>query len=115
MNAHKIFLFDLSHTGRGYISEFIPLAIGCIKAHLIAHSRHASESEVRLFKDPQKAIDSYLQERPAVVGFSNYSWNYHLGTSIAREIKAMEPRTLILFGGPNYPLECEGCEKWLRK
>ncbi len=114
MNSEKVFLFDLVHTGRGYMSEFIPLGIGCIKAHLMEFSEFADSVEVRLFKNPQIAIDGFLRERPSIVGFSNYSWNFNLGVSIAREIKSIEPNTLIVFGGPNYPLEDVMRERWFR-
>ncbi|MFO1463662.1 MAG: radical SAM protein [bacterium] len=93
----------------------MPLAIGCIKSYLLAFSRFAPEVEVRLFKDPQRAIDAFLEERPGMVGFSNYSWNFDLGTKIAREMKRLEPECLVVFGGPNYPLEDERCEAWFRK
>lgn len=115
MNKEKVFLLDLAHTGRGYSSEFLPLAIGCIKAYLKAFSKFKDSIEARLFKNPQKAIDAYLEERPGVVGFSNYSWNLDLSLQIAREIKKISPQTLIVFGGPNYPLEDSLCEAWLKK
>lgn len=115
MNKAKVFLLDLAHTGRGYSSEFLPLAIGCIKSYLMAFSKFKDQIDARLFKNPQKAIDAYLEERPGVVAFSNYSWNFDLGLQIAREIKKNSPQTLIVFGGPNYPLEDSVCEAWLKK
>lgn len=115
MNSSKVFLLDLAHTGRGYSSEYVPLGIGCIKSYLMAFSDYSDQIEVSLFKNPQKAIDNYLAQRPGVVGFSNYSWNFHLANSIAREIKKTEPKTLIVFGGPNYPLEDASRKEWFKK
>lgn len=115
MNREKIYLCDLSHRGREYASEYIPLGIGCIKAFLTENSKHANSFEAKLFKDPQKFINSYLKERPGLVGFSNYSWNLDLSTSLAREIKNRDPETFIIFGGPNFPLEEALKAKWLKK
>ncbi|PYV09158.1 MAG: hypothetical protein DMG07_23865, partial [Acidobacteria bacterium] len=59
-------------------------------------------------------IREYLDNKPEVVAFSNYSWNRNLSIGIATEIKRRDPSTLIIFGGPNYPLEDPVRERWFR-
>ena len=34
---------------------------------------------------------------------------------MAREIKSKNPETLIIFGGPNFPLDDPSREKWLKE
>ena len=114
MNNNLIFLGDLTHTSQGYAAELTPYPIGCLKAYLLEYSSLRSATNVELFKDPQKFIDAFLEQKPAVIGFSNYMWNLDLSYEIATRIKAVYPETLIIFGGPNYPLEDQNRETWLR-
>ncbi len=41
-----------------------------------------------------------LERRPDMVGFSTFSCTYHHTLKIAREIAALSPDTIIVFGGP---------------
>jgi len=113
MNNDLIFLGDLTHTSQGYAAELTPYPIGCLKSYLLEYSGLRSGTQVDLFKDPQMLIDSFLELQPGVVGFSNYMWNLDLSYEIAKRIKAVYPETLIIFGGPNYPLEDHNRESWL--
>jgi radical SAM superfamily enzyme YgiQ (UPF0313 family) len=114
MNRNLIFLGDLTHvTPIGYGTEMTPYPIACIKSWFKQYANHGPACDVRLFKHPQKFIDAFLSERPAVVGLSNYMWNLDLSYTIASEIKQRFPDTLIVFGGPNYPLEDHERERWL--
>ena len=111
-----ILIADLTHTGsKSYSPNLMPYPIGCIKSYLLEYSKHSSKLSVEIFKDPQKFIDAFLEKKPKVVGFGNYVWNLELSTDLAREIKLLNPNTLIVFGGPNFPLENKRREEWLRK
>lgn len=108
----SFFLCDLSHTSQGINSELVPYPIGCIKSYY--HANAAEPAEIRLFKYPQKLLAALQEAPPAILGFSNYMWNLDLGLSIAAAVKRRHPEVLILFGGPNYPLETARQEEWLR-
>ena len=111
-----ILIADLTHTGsKSYSPNLMPYPIGCIKSYLLEYSTYSSELSVEIFKDPQKFGDAFFNKRPTVVGFGNYVWNLELSTDLAREIKLLNPNTLIVFGGPNFPLENKRREEWLRK
>ena len=111
-----ILIADLTHTGsKSYSPNLIPYPIGCLKSHLLEYSMYKSELSVEIFKDPQKFIDAFLEKKPKVVGFGNYVWNLELSIDLAKEIKSLNPNTLIVFGGPNFPLENNQREQWLRK
>ena len=102
----RIFLSDLSYTtAQGLTSEFIPYGVGCIKSYFCEHAHSRDQFEVVLFQDPERFIERFLEDPPAVVAFSNYSWNRELSYALAREAKRRRPETLVVFGGPNYPLE----------
>ena len=116
MKRELIYLCDLTHTSQGYAAELTPYPIACLKSYLLKYSRFSSQFTVELYKHPQYYIDAFLQGgNPAIVGFSNYMWNLDLSYQIAAEIKSRVPETLIVFGGPNYPLEDQRREAWLRK
>ena len=114
-NKPLIYLCDLTHTSQGYATELTPYPIGCIKAWLLRYSKYAENLRVDIFKHPQLFIDSFLKHKPAVVGFSNYMWNLDLSYSIAKEIKSAYPESFVIFGGPNYPLEDQVRESWLKR
>ena len=42
-------------------------------------------------------------ENPAIVGFSNYIWNFNYNKTLAKAIKSRWPHALTIFGGPEVP------------
>jgi radical SAM superfamily enzyme YgiQ (UPF0313 family) len=114
--VRRIFLSDLSHvTAGGLTSEFIPYGVGCIKSYFLKCAQNRDHYDLRIFQDPEAFISSYLSDPPEVVAFSNYSWNRDLSYSLAAEVKRRKPSTLVVFGGPNYPLEDPWRERWLKQ
>lgn len=107
----KAFLCDLTHTAQGINSELIPYAIGCIKSYF--HAKSSCEVDIVLHKYPENLAEDFSKSQPEVIGFSNYMWNLDLSYTIASTIKEIAPNTLIIFGGPNYPLEASKQEVWL--
>lgn len=115
MNERLIYLCDLTHTAHGVVSEFVPYGIGCIKSYFHAHSRFGKDVEVKLFKYPADLARAFPEELPGVVGLSNYIWNSELAYAFARRVKELSPQTLVLMGGPNYPLEADQQRAWLAR
>ena len=112
----SIFLSDLSHvTAGGLTSEFIAYGVGCIKSYFCEYAETRDQFDVRIFQDPELFISAFLSDPPAVAAFSNYSWNRDLSYALAREVKRQRPETLVVFGGPNYPLEDPVREHWFKK
>ncbi len=107
-----IFLCDLTHRSRGVCSEMVPYPIGCIKSYF--HEFSPNQADVQIFKYAENFSDAFFKTRPSVVGFSNYMWNLDLSYTMAEAVKSVAPETLIVFGGPNYPLEAHRQEIWLR-
>lgn len=114
MTKEKIYICDLTHTAQGIVSEFVPYGIGCLKSYFYKHSNNRDRFDIKLFKYPEVFNDNFLKNEPKVVGFSNYIWNSDLSYAFAKEIKNLNPNILIIFGGPNYPLEDKYREKWLQ-
>ncbi len=113
IGLESFFLCDLSHTSQGINSELVPYPIGCIKSHYHAHA--CRPARIRLFKVPEKLLAALEEKPPSILGFSNYMWNLDLGLEIAAAAKRRHPELLVVFGGPNYPLETERQAAWLHR
>ena len=108
----NVWLCDLTYTQQVVSSEVMPAAIGEIATY--CESQISLPSAIRLFKYPEKLINALRTEQPKVIGFSNYVWNLELSYRFAEVIKAKFPRTIVVMGGPNFPLSKEHQESFLR-
>jgi radical SAM superfamily enzyme YgiQ (UPF0313 family) len=91
--------------GQLVASNTHPYGIGLIASSLLKNL--PEHVEVELFKYPDD-LNAALERRvPQVVGFSNYSWNCNLAHEYADRIKTRFPKTIVVFGGPNYGLSLE--------
>ncbi len=114
----KIILCDLSHKRDGrFSSEYIPYPVACIKSYFTAYYSGSSDYTFDLVKDPDEltsAIESLTNhDEPLIVGFSCYMWNHNLSLAFATAIKKVFPNSVIIFGGPDFPLEIEEKKTWL--
>lgn len=110
----RIWLADLTYTQQGIPGETIPYAIGCIATY--TESRINLSNPIRLYKYPVDLIDSLNKGKyPNVIGLSNYIWNSFLSLSFAKRIKELAPTTIIVLGGPSYPIASKEQEEFLKK
>ncbi len=110
----SVFLADLTYTQQTIASDVMPAAIGGLAEY--AESVVKFKTPIKLFKFPEKLIAALEDEGfPDFIGFSNYIWNSGLSLSFARAIKKLSPKTIIVCGGPNYPLGLAEQEAFLRK
>lgn len=108
MNKTTIYLADLTHDSLMLSSNVFPLSIGLIGAYLL--DQDSDHFEIDLFKYPGDFSEGLEAKKPHIVGFANYSWNFALSVAYARQIKALWPDVVIVFGGPNYGLTDEEVE-----
>jgi radical SAM superfamily enzyme YgiQ (UPF0313 family) len=110
----NIWMADLTYTQQQISSDVIPAAIGGIASFTMHNLK--LENKIKLFKYPEKLAQELEKNNfPDIIGFSNYIWNKELSYSFAKNIKEMNPKTIIVFGGPNYPLTTDEQEKFLRE
>ena len=96
----KIFLADLAHTySVDNKSLPVPLNIGYVKAY--AEAAHGDSVDISLFKNPDLFLRRVYEERPEIIGFSNYGWNENLNIAVGRYARTVCPEALIIAGGPN--------------
>jgi len=91
--------------GMGIHANTFPLGTGSIASWLL--KKMPGKVKCKLFKFPNKLNDALKQEMPEVLCMSYYSWNAHLSYTYAKYVKEKSPKTLIVFGGPNFPHERE--------
>ena len=108
----KILLVDPTYTQQQISSESMPSAIGGIAT--FAEKNINLKNQIRVFKYPEKLSIALEKEIPDVIGFSNYMWNSELSLSLARRIKEYAADTIVVMGGPNYPVVESKQEKFLR-
>lgn len=100
-NQQSIFLADLTHTNYVIASNVMPLGIGLLASY--AQSIRP-DLKFELFKYPADLSSRLESVNPPLVAFANYSWNLELSYAFALRIKKNSPKTVIVFGGPNYGL-----------
>jgi len=101
--AYSMYFADLTHTGAGVNADMFPLGIGLVAAY--AHEYFKGGIEVSIFKYPEKLNNELSHKLPDIMCFSNYAWNSNLANVFATYVKQCNPKTIIIFGGPNFPLE----------
>ena len=109
----KIYFSDLTHTGQAVASNTFPLGVACVASY----AKHALKErhDISLFKYPQDLSNALDEQIPDIACFSNFSWNSRLALTYAERIKRHAPDTIIVFGGPNYPITAAEQEAFLRE
>ncbi|MDO8488946.1 MAG: B12-binding domain-containing radical SAM protein, partial [Candidatus Omnitrophota bacterium] len=95
----KIALLDLNHNTRGIHTNTAPYALGLIACYLQKNIDH--NFDIKIFKDTDKALDTFASWMPDVLGISQYLWNSELNLYVAGLIKQKNPKCFIVAGGPN--------------
>lgn len=109
----RVFLADLTHTGKGIATEAFPLNVGLLKSYALTHFKN-NEFDIELFKYPEDLIEAIKTSPPDILGCSNYSWNFFLGQKMYRLAKQLNPDCFTIMGGTNYPFTKDKQEQFLK-
>jgi len=110
----RVFLADLGHNVLTISSDVYPLGVTNLATYATAYLKSDEPVEYRIFREPGDLKEAIDDDPPDVLGLSTYAWNHNLSTHFARYAKARRPDTLILMGGPNFPLTSGEQESWIR-
>ena len=108
----RVYFADLTHTGQTIASNTFPLGVAFVASH--AEQKLENLLETKVFKYPEEFAKAVEADSPDIACFSNFSWNSDLSLSFAKLIKDKYPETIIVFGGPNYPIVADEQEAFLR-
>jgi len=93
----KVLLIDPTFDHTGISNPAIPLAIGLIGSYLKSKLPQVELTTMKL----ASSIIKYLEnEKPDVLGITNYLWNTNLANRISRFARESNPELLLIFGGP---------------
>ena len=102
MKKIKVLLGDLRHQTIGVHSTYVPVAIGYIATYF-QEVLSSQDFEVKLFTNPDEALDSIDEWKPDILGFSSYLWNSNLSHRVCEYAKEKKEDTLCIMGGPEFP------------
>jgi len=108
----KIALGDLRHETAGRHSVFMPIGIACIASYLLSQV-DPGDVEIRLYDRPDVILKDIERWRPDVVGLSNYCWNAELSRLVFNYAKELNPETVCVAGGPEFPTDQTECRDYL--
>ena len=102
---------SLTHTGQ-YTDNY-PFGVAMVAAYVKQH--FGDRVEIELYKHPKKLAADLDKSIPPIICFSGYVWNFRLSYEFAKRIKAKSPDTIIIFGGPNFPVVLHEQERFLHE
>jgi len=89
--------------------NYLPYSIAMLQAYAQRHLPNPGRYEFMLPLYKRIPVDEGVERLKGaeVVAFSLYCWNNRISLEIARRIKADNPQTIIVFGGPQVPNHAE--------
>ncbi len=111
--TYKVYFTDLTHTGLGVNANNFPLGVGLVAANAVKELK--DHLDVSIYKYPEDLNQALSREMPHVLCMSNYAWNADLTYAFAEYVKRVHPETVVVFGGPNFPINPTHREKFLRE
>ena len=109
----KIFLADLTYTQQSIASDVVPAGIGMIAEY--TEKKIPNLEKIKLFKFPEDLSLALKDQKPDIIGFSNYIWNSSLTDVYLKTIKEICPNTITVAGGPNFPTDLKEQNEYLSK
>jgi len=110
----KIALGDLRHNTTGRHSIFMPIGIGYITSYLLSNV-DKEKVEIRIYDDPNTILKDINDWYPDIIGLSNYCWNTELSKLVFKYAKMINPKTICVSGGPEFPFQPEKYKEYLSK
>ena len=108
----NVLIIDPCFDDRGLTNPVIPLSIGLIGSYLL---NNVSNVQLKLMKSASLIVKYLEKEKPDVLGITNYLWNTNLGIKISHIARAINPRILLIFGGPEISRKSIEFNKYLKK
>jgi len=102
MKNIKLLLLDPRHKTRGVHNSYVPINIGYIAEYVKAIVKDVN-LEVELSTDTDETFSLLKNWKPNIVAISNYVWNAAFSYSLCEQAKELNPNTLCILGGPEFP------------
>ena len=97
----NIYFGDLAYLSKNNYTTPLPLNAGYITSYLLKNLH----VKVKIFKDPNKLLDTVNEKCPDVLALTCYNWNTNLNFAIAQKCKKNNPNLVVIMGGPAFVTE----------
>jgi radical SAM superfamily enzyme YgiQ (UPF0313 family) len=108
----KVGLVHINNSFSG--QNYLPYSVGILQAYAQKYLKNRDQYEFLLpiyRRIPVEEATHQLKDAD-IAFFSTYVWNIRLSLEIAKSVKRLNPRVIVVFGGPQVPDRVEG---FLRK
>ena len=93
----EVLLIDPCFGDIGVANNLMPLSVGLIGSYL---KKQIPEINVTVLKKSTDILSFLDNKKPDVLGICNYLWNTNLANRLSRYAREINPKTYIVFGGP---------------
>ena len=104
---------DLTYTTVTLATEAFPLNVGFIGSY--CKKLFGDDVEITLFKYIDDLENAITTSPPDILGLSNYVWSKNVSYEMIKTMSKIDPNTLIVWGGPNFPIDFPSQEKFMNK
>ena len=111
MRPLKIYLGDLTYDTTSLSTDAFPLNVGYIASYCL--KEFGTDVEISLFKYITELDKAVHESPPDILALSNYCWNQRVGQEFFSMVKKINPNTLCVWGGPNFPIDIPSQEKFM--
>lgn len=111
----KVKLVQIGNSFSG--QYYLPYSIGILQAYAQKYLKNIDDFEFSLsvYNRVKVYATRELLGNADIVLFSTYLWNFNISISIARELKLVNPKIVIVFGGHQVPKNPLALKKFLSK
>ena len=113
MEPLRIFLGDLTYDTITLSTDVFPLNIAYVASY--AKKKFNSKIDIKLFKYIDKIEDELESHPPDILALSNYAWCNRISKEISKIFKQLNPNGIVVWGGPNFPLDIKSQERFFEK
>ena len=93
----EVLLIDPCFSDIGMANNLIPLSVGMLGSYL---KKQIPEINVTVLKKSKEIVSFIDKKKPDVVGCTSFLWNANLGNRLSKYARKINPKTFIVFGGP---------------
>ena len=90
----------------------MPLNVGLVGSYL---KSQLPGVEVTVLKKSTEIVNFIKNNRPDILGICNYLWNSNLGNRLSRYAREVNPKTFIIFGGPESNMDPVNKKGFIKK
>ncbi|REJ78235.1 MAG: radical SAM protein [Acidobacteria bacterium] len=110
----QVVLADLGHNQLTVSSDVYPLGVANLAAYADEKVTGKVKASYTIVREPEDLLAILKEGGVDVLGLSSYAWNHELSYWFAELARQLDPNTLTLMGGPNFPLTVAEQESYLR-